>query len=122
MIGKGLRHFFRDFGNHRISDWARERRNRGLLLGEFAEGFSILVVEIPVATFGLAILGHEDVVFRPESAVVGLHEKVFLAGSPSCKVLFRHEKLGTAMGNHGNTEFFGETGEGVKSVVFIRIQ
>ena len=110
MIGKGLSHFLGDFGNNRISDRAREWRNRGLFLGEFAEGFSVLVVEVPVPAFGLAIPGHEDVVFRPESAVMGLHEKVFLAGSPSRKLLFRHKKLRAAVGVNRRAELFGKSG------------
>jgi hypothetical protein len=53
---------------------------------------------------------------------VGFHEEVLFALTPSGKVVAGYEKLGATVGLDGETQFFGEGGQGLGGVVLVGIE
>ena len=101
-----LREKFTDVGgnflNNRILDGWRERRNLGFFLSKFAEGAAVLIVEVPVATFGLTLGGHENISFSSESSVVRFHEEMLFSRCPCGELSPRNKELGARVRMDGD--------------------
>ena len=122
MMGKKFTYLGCYLLNDRVFNRMGQGRDFWFFFCEFAEGASVLVVEIPVAALRFALGIEEDVSFGSKSAVVGLHQEVLLSLGPRLKLFPRDKKLGTGMALDGNSQFFRKRGERVQGVELVGVE
>ena len=101
-----MRKKFTDLGGYLLNDpildgW-REGRDLGFFFSKFAEGAAVLIVEVPVATFGLTLGGHENISFSSESSVVRFHEEMLFSRCPCGELSPRNKELGARVRMDGD--------------------